>query len=65
MNVKTTVQSRADDRRIVRSKAPVMEVKYPNCASIDIAKSELWVVLPIKDIWLKPLERNWKVILNS
>ena len=21
--------------------------------------------LPIKDIWLKPLHRNWKTVLNS
>ena len=46
MNEKSTVQSRADERCIVRSKAPVMEVKYPNCAGIDIAKSEHWVALP-------------------
>ena len=46
MNTKSTVQGQSDESCGVRSKAPVMEVKYPRCAGIDIAKSEHWVAIP-------------------
>ncbi len=46
MNTNSTVQGQSGEARGVRSKAPVMEVRYPRCAGIDIAKSEHWVALP-------------------
>ncbi len=46
MDTNSTVQGQSDEALGVRSKAPVMDVKYPRCAGIDIAKSEHWVALP-------------------
>ena len=46
MNAKNPVEGKFDEGSGVRAKAPIMEVKYPNCAGIDIAKSEHWVALP-------------------
>ena len=46
MNTNSPVEGKFDEGSGVRAKAPIMEVKYPNCAGIDIAKSEHWVALP-------------------
>ena len=46
MNANSPVEGKSDESSGVRAKAPIMEVKYPNCAGIDIAKSEHWVALP-------------------
>ena len=45
--MKSKVENHSDPSSCgVGAKAPVMEVKYPNSADIDIAKSEHWVALP-------------------
>ncbi len=46
MKINGRVERRADDVSSIRVKACVLDVIYPNCAGIDISKSEHWVVLP-------------------